>query len=143
MQFRKIRKALTRTNREVRAEELPIRARGPWYCPSCDSPLLLHRGHTDGAYFVHNIEYSEHDALSGCEYQVHESGQRPASEFVRNASAALRHPQPTMLAEQDYWCALCQHEYFGGKNCPKCRESIYTTELRNVDCRNGDSMYWS
>ncbi|ERM08567.1 hypothetical protein L584_21605 [Pantoea agglomerans Tx10] len=39
----------------------------------------------------------------------------------------------TAPSKKDYFCVLCQHEYYGFRCCPACKQHIYSTEVKDID----------
>ncbi|WP_448622505.1 putative zinc ribbon protein [Dickeya fangzhongdai] len=39
----------------------------------------------------------------------------------------------TAPSKKNYFCVLCQHEYYGFRCCPACKQHIYSTEVKDID----------
>lgn len=133
MQFRKIRSACLADGYLVRAQDLTLRSRGPWYCKSCGNPLRLYWTHTEGSYFEHDLELAEDARLSPCEYLQASSPKSPSPSA--QAVHDILQRDNTMLGrptDQYYWCVHCEYEYYGPKTCPNCEEWLFTTEKKNL-----------
>ncbi|MEQ4796790.1 putative zinc ribbon protein [Enterobacter cloacae] len=39
----------------------------------------------------------------------------------------------TAPSDRDYFCILCQREYYGIRCCPACGQHIYSTEMKDLD----------
>lgn len=134
MQFRTIRTALNYEGKVIRIEDLTPCSRGVWYCYSCKNPLRLRWTHDNGGYFVHDLEEAEESTLKHCEYQQSPLN-KPTSAFNQavNNHLARNEKLPRVLPPKDYFCVLCQHQYYGPRCCPKCKQYIYSTEVKALD----------
>lgn len=129
MQFRTIRTAFDHEGEVIRIRDLTPRSRGLWFCRSCNNPLRLHWTHDSGGYFEHDLEEAEELRLTHCAYRII-TLDKPVSAFDQAVNALMErdYALSTEPSEKDYFCVLCQHEYYGIRCCPKCRQHIYSTE---------------
>ncbi|KFC06273.1 hypothetical protein GTGU_02794 [Trabulsiella guamensis ATCC 49490] len=134
MQFRTIRTALDHEGEVIHTRDLTPRSRGRWYCRSCNNPLRLHWTHDCGGYFEHDLEESEERGLKHCAYRVI-SQDKPVSAFDQAVNALMERDDAhaTEPSKKDYFCVLCQREYYGLRCCPVCRQHIYSTEMKDLD----------
>ncbi|WP_234009371.1 zinc-ribbon domain-containing protein [Cronobacter sakazakii] len=134
MQFRIIRTALNHMGKVIHARDLTPRSRERWYCCSCNNPLRLRWTHDSGGYFEHDLEEAEELKLRQCEYQAIPQ-EKPVSAFEQAVNALMeRDDTPsTGPSKKDYFCVLCQREYYGFRCCPECRQHIYSTEMKLFD----------
>lgn len=137
MQFKKIKCALTKDNQLIRADEqtLPYRAR--CYCQSCGNSLRLRVTHTEGRFFEHDLEYSDPRRLKACCYLLPPTvgDIKLSGEFERSAQTVLSQEYSRLGKPefQQYFCVLCNHAYYGQRKCPRCLNSLYSTEVANRD----------
>lgn len=134
MQFRTIRTAFDHQSHVVHASKLSPRSRGTWFCCSCRSALRLCWTHDNGGFFEHDLEDAEELRLKHCAYRVI-SQDKPVSAFDQAVNALMKRDDApsTVLLRTDYFCVLCQREYYGLRCCPECGQHIYSTELRLRD----------
>lgn len=135
MVFDKIRAAHQADGHLVSVRDLTISSLGPWSCASCGNPLLLNRTHDKGLYFEHDLELADDPHLMVCGYR-RASMAKPPSLFDQSVEDWLQRTdtmpaRPPLFA--DYWCAMCEIEYHGLRNCPQCKKHIYSTEMKNRD----------
>lgn len=134
MQFRTIRTALDREGEVTYILDLTPRSRGIWFCRSCNNPLRLHWTHDSGGYFEHDLEDADERRLTHCAYRIIVRD-KPVSAFDLAVNALIERDDVsvTVTSEKDYFCVLCQREYYGHRCCPECGQHIYSTELNNLD----------
>lgn len=134
MEFRIIRTALDYEGKVINIRDLSPRSRGLWYCRSCNNPLRLSWTHDRGGYFEHDREESEELRLKHCAYQVIPQV-KPVSAFDQAVNALMERDDAcsTESAKKDYFCVLCQREYYGLRCCPECQQHIYSTEMKDLD----------
>jgi Protein of unknown function (DUF3279). len=134
MQFRTIRTALDHEGEVTYIRDLTPRSRGLWFCRSCNNHLRLHWTHESGGYFEHDLEDADERSLMRCEYRVI-SQDKPISAFEQAVNAMLERDDSvsTEPSKKDYFCVLCQYEYYGFRCCPVCKQHIYSTEVKVID----------
>lgn len=129
MQFRTLRTALDHEGEVIHTRGLTPRSRGLWFCRSCNNPLRLHWTHDCGGYFEHDLEEAEEHRLKHCAYRIM-SRDKPVSAFDQAVNALMERDDVFVTApsEKDYFCVLCQREYYGPRCCPECRQHNYSTK---------------
>lgn len=134
MQFKKIKRALTDDGTWVRAEIFPLQRQQRCYCPECLNPLRFRITHTEGRFFVHDLEHGDINTLERCPHLLTSSAflktplptsfEYVAQTTVRNDVSGLGAPKP-----QRYLCVMCHYEFNGLKICPRCDNRLYCTEV--------------
>ncbi|MFJ5485397.1 putative zinc ribbon protein [Pectobacterium actinidiae] len=129
MEFKKIYFAENEQGKPFSIDALPIKNTDKLYCRSCGSPLLLCTTHTQGRFFLHDLEHSDADDLLQCQHYI-------PPEFAKHPTIAGI-PQvmemPYSPQSKDYICVMCDYPYHGKKNCPRCGRTLYTTEVEMRD----------
>ncbi|HCM7227279.1 putative zinc ribbon protein [Citrobacter sedlakii] len=134
MQFRTIRTALDHEGEVTYIRDLTLRSRGRWFCRSCNNPLRLHWTHDNSGYFVHDQEDADECRLTHCAYRII-ARDKPVSAFAQAVNTLMERDDVPVIApsEKDYFCVLCQSEYYGFRCCPACKQHIYSTEVKVID----------
>ncbi|HCM9268849.1 TPA: hypothetical protein N5L33_004806 [Enterobacter cloacae subsp. cloacae] len=134
MQFRTIRTALDHEGEVTYIRDLTPRSRGLWFCRSCNNPLRLHWTHDSGGYFEHDQEDAEKIRLTHCEYQIIVLD-KPVSAFEQAVNVLMERDDlyDNETSKKDFFCILCQREYYGLRYCPTCKQHIYSTEVKDRD----------
>lgn len=129
MQFRTIRTALNQEGEVTYIRDLTPRSKGLWFCRSCSNPLRLHCG-----YFEHDQEDADERRLTHCAYRII-ARDKPVSAFDQAVNALMERDDVSVTApsDRDYFCVLCQREYYGIRCCPACGQHIYSTEMKDLD----------
>lgn len=134
MQFRTMRTALNQEGEVTYIRDLTPRSRGLWFCRSCSNPLRLHWTHDSGGYFEHDQEDADERRLTHCAYRII-ARDKPVSAFDQAVNAMMERDDVSVTApsDRDYFCVLCQREYYGIRCCPACGQHIYSTEMKDLD----------
>ncbi|MEI7386508.1 putative zinc ribbon protein [Pectobacterium versatile] len=129
MEFRKIYFAENEQGKPFSIDALPIKNTNKFYCRSCGNPLLLCTTHSQGRFFLHDLEHSDTDDLLQCQHYI-----APVSEKRPTATSIFPvTDMPCALQPKNYTCVVCDYPYHGKKDCPRCGVGIYTTEVEKRD----------
>ncbi|MFB4597863.1 zinc-ribbon domain-containing protein [Enterobacter cloacae] len=94
----------------------------------------MHWTHDSGGYFEHDREDADERRLTHCAYRII-ARDKPISAFDQAVNALRERDDVSVTApsDRDYFCVLCQREYYGIRCCPACGQHIYTTEMKDLD----------
>ncbi|MFV7965005.1 putative zinc ribbon protein (plasmid) [Escherichia coli] len=106
-------------------------------CDSCGTPLIARKGDVNDWHFAHDLTQANPAFVKTvCTYFKPvlakpvetenlqcRAPERPKFDFDVNALPALGDP-----LSRRFRCVMCRYEYVGGKRCPLCSDTMYTTD---------------
>ncbi|ENY4946567.1 hypothetical protein ACEZSF_001448 [Escherichia coli] len=130
MRFTKIPYAVTLPDGELVDENYT--GNSPLVCEFCGVSLVLVTG-TDGAKYYQHILSAPlaTTVVLTCSYRANSPGELRRTSPVLHGRSLTPHEQkviPFPTIKHNWCCVLCNHRYYGNKQCPKCGDWVCTVE---------------